>query len=193
MDFLHKKQNTQTSPFKTKMQVETPDEMEEFIALLAQHDRALTLYVVSLCPNVTEADDILQEVKLILWQKFNHFERGSSFIAWARKIAFFKILSFRKQKAKNKTYNDESILLEISDDQENRQELWHKRGIALENCIGKMTEDQQEVLKLRYKEQLDVDSIAEKLGRTQQAIYRQLSRLREQLLNCVKKHPILEE
>jgi RNA polymerase sigma-70 factor (ECF subfamily) len=176
-----------------KMQDEPLNKIEEFIALLAQHDRGLTLYVVSLCPNVTESDDILQEVKLILWQKFDHFEKGTSFIAWARKIAFFKILSYRKQKSKNKILNDDSLLLEISDDQENRQQLWHKRGQALDSCVQKMTEEQQHVLQMRYKEQLDVESMAERLGRTQQAIYRQLSRLREQLLNCVKKHPILEE
>lgn len=186
-------ENSSVQSSRSTMPEETADVMEEFVALLAQHDRSLTLYVISLCPNVNEADDILQDVKMVLWQKFNHFEKGTSFIAWARKIAFFKVLSYRKKKSKAPYLADESILMEISDDAENRQQVWHNRGLALDNCVGKMKEEQREILQMRYKDQLGIEAISEKLGRTQQAVYRQLSRLRQQLLECVRKNPVGEE
>ncbi len=185
--------NNSVQSNRSTMPEETADVMEEFVALLAQHDRSLTLYVISLCPNVNEADDILQDVKMVLWQKFDHFEAGTSFIAWARKIAFFKVLSYRKKKSKAPYLADESILMEISDDAENRQQIWHNRGLALDNCVGKMKEEQREILQMRYKEQMGIEAISEKLGRTQQAVYRQLSRLRQQLLECVRKNPVGEE
>jgi len=163
-------------------------EMENFISILAKNDRSLTLYVLSLCPNVNEAEDILQEVKLVLWQKFSHFEEGTSFIAWARKIAFFKVLSYRKNKAKKVKFVDEALLMEISDDGEDRQELWHRRGLTLDQCISQINEQQKELLKMRYKEQLQIDEMATRLGRNPGAVYRQLSRIRQQLLECVQKH-----
>ena len=68
-----------------------PDRTQEFLELLTTHDRALGVYVHSLVQDVHDADDILQQTKMILWRCFEQFETGTNFLAWARKTAFHQI------------------------------------------------------------------------------------------------------
>src|SRR5262245_8344459 len=44
---------------------------ELFIRLLGQNHRSLHLYVMSLIPNRTDAEDVLQQTQLVLWREFH--------------------------------------------------------------------------------------------------------------------------
>jgi alpha-L-rhamnosidase len=44
------------------------------------------------CPQ--DAQDILQEGKIVMWRQFHQFELGTNFAAWARKILFYQILAY---------------------------------------------------------------------------------------------------
>ena len=58
----------------------------DFMRLVMQHDRQWKAYVVSLVPNWADADDILQDTKLELWERFAEYDPAGDFGAWARKI-----------------------------------------------------------------------------------------------------------
>ena len=59
----------------------------DFVRLLTQHQRDMYLYIRSLLPDRHEADDVLQEVNLVLWDKRAQFRIDSNFRAWAFQIA----------------------------------------------------------------------------------------------------------
>ena len=59
-----------------------PDRAEEFVFLLARHERLLGAYVMTMVPHPADADDILQEAKVVMWRNFAKFERGTNFIGW---------------------------------------------------------------------------------------------------------------
>src|SRR5687767_8405236 len=75
-----------------------PDRAEEFVFLLARHERQLGAYVMTMVPHPQDADDILQEAKVVMWRHFAKFESGTNFGAWSRKIAFHQVLAYRKRK-----------------------------------------------------------------------------------------------
>ena len=60
---------------------------EEFAALLARVDRALFAFVFSMAPNRNDAEELLQETRVVLWEKFDDFAPGTNFLAWAYSIA----------------------------------------------------------------------------------------------------------
>ena len=68
------------------MNMHKDDQTEAFIRLLAEHERRLAVYVTSLVGRPQDAQDILQEGKLVMWRHFERFEQGTNFGAWARKI-----------------------------------------------------------------------------------------------------------
>ena len=51
---------------------------------------------MSVLPNRTDVDDLLQETNLVLWREFESFEIGTNFTAWAYRIAHNQVLAWRK-------------------------------------------------------------------------------------------------
>ena len=63
------------------------DNTEQFMRLLAAHERQLTAFVLALIPHWADADEIVQETKIRLWQQFDQYRPDESFGAWACAIA----------------------------------------------------------------------------------------------------------
>jgi len=162
------------------------DPSTEFVTQLARHDRALTLYVYGLVSRQADADDVLQQTKLIMWKHFQDFEPGTNFIAWARKIAFHQILGYRRKTKRDPLPLDDAMLEKIGDRLASLSEHEHLRCEALESCLHRLPGDHRRLILLRYQEELEVDEIAEKLSSTPGAVYRALSRLRVSLADCVR-------
>ena len=58
--------------------------------LLAQYEPRLRGFILTLCPNWADAEDIAQEVKLRLWEQFDEYDPARDFGAWACTIAPIK-------------------------------------------------------------------------------------------------------
>lgn len=165
---------------------ETAD-VEAFIRLLALHERALTMYVVSLVPSSSDAQDILQETKIALWRSMDSFEMGSNFGAWARKTAFYRILDYRKRKGREKDrlcFTDKCYEL-LSQDYEARADALEERREKLRDCIVKLSPRHREILTLRYFRDASVEEVATRVSRSVDATYRVLSRIRLALRTCI--------
>lgn len=162
------------------------DPSTEFVELLARHDRALTLYVYALVSRQADAEDILQQTKMEMWKSFGGFERGTNFVAWARKVAFHQILGYRRKSKRDPLPLSDEMLEKLSDHVAGLSEHDQLRREALESCLHRMTGDQRRLILLRYQEELGVDRIAEKLSSTPGAVYRALSRMRLGLADCVR-------
>ena len=55
---------------------------EEFVFLLARHERLLGAYVSTLVPQPADADDVLQEAKLVMWRAFGQFQVAPDERGW---------------------------------------------------------------------------------------------------------------
>lgn len=165
-----------------------PDRAEEFVFLLARHERLLGAYVMTMVPHPQDADDILQEAKVVMWRHFAKFESGTNFGAWARKIAFHQVLAYRKRKHRDRLDFSEDFLRTVADEAEHSAEHLEQRERLLHDCIAKLPPDHREALDLRYREGLSLEDMAARLGRTVGALYRQLSRTRAVLHECVTKN-----
>ena len=64
--------------------------------LLAEHERQLAGYVHTLVPLWQDAEDVLQNTKLRLWEQFDSFQLGTDFAAWAITIAGYMVRTHRK-------------------------------------------------------------------------------------------------
>ena len=160
-----------------------------YVQLLAEHDRYLAGYVYNLIPNTTDAEDVLQDVKVALWKAFDQFEQGTNFGAWSRKVAFHRVMAFRKKKAienKRLTFSDECLdylAEQLPEDPQKCNE--QSRSLAL--CISKLKQDHKELITLRYKQELSIEETASQTDKTIAACYRSLSRIRLLLRQCLNK------
>ena len=164
-----------------------PDRAEEFVFLLARHERFLGAYVMTMVPHPQDADDILQEAKVVMWRHFAKFETGTNFGAWARKIAFHQVLAHRKRRQRDRLDFSEDFLRAVADEAEQGADRLEYREHLLHECLAKLSADHRDVVQLRYHEELSLEDMAARLGRTVGALYRLLSRVRQNLHECVTR------
>jgi RNA polymerase sigma-70 factor (ECF subfamily) len=162
------------------------DRTTEFLGLLTTHDRALALYIHGLVTGVQDAEDILQQTKMLLWREFGQFELGTNFLAWARKIAFHQILGYRRKHKKGHLPLSDEMLESLAHEIEKLADDGDRRE-ALRDCLRKLPHEHRQLVLLRYFEDLEIDQIAERVKSTAGAVYRALSRVRLTLLNCMEK------
>ena len=163
------------------------DRTQEFLELLTRHDRALGVYVYSMVQDPHDADDILQQTKMILWRCFDQFETGTNFLAWARKTAFHQVLTHRRQKKREATPLNDEILELLHDEVSKLSDNADHRRDVLRSCVAKLPAAHRQLITLRYYEDMEIDSVAERIRSTAGAVYRALSRIRMNLMSCVEK------
>lgn len=158
-----------------------------FINLLTSHYCKLHSYVLCMVPNKSDADDIMQETTLQMWEKFDEFRPGSDFFAWAKAIARFKIMDLRKKRARQHCQLDPTVLELLQQEREAYDDHLDRKLELLKQCIKKLSRDQKALLKFKYSEKIPAKLIAQRVGVPLHTLYRQLSGLHSMLLGCVKR------
>jgi RNA polymerase sigma-70 factor (ECF subfamily) len=162
----------------------------EFVTLWSEHSRIVYAYIYSLVFHAADADDIFQETSLTLFQKFDEFELGTNFQAWAYSVARNKVSQFRERGRLHESV-DEELLEAIDESARTQIDLSGPRFAALRKCIARLSAKDQKLIKLRYERGAKVADVGEKVGRTAGAIYKSLTRIHDLLLECVRRR--LEE
>lgn len=161
---------------------------EKYLELLNENGRALAAYVHTLVSDRADAEDILQKCRLTMWKKFGDFEIGTSFQAWARKIALHQILNYRRSEKRKPVYaSDPAFIESIAEEIDRQSDSQAARSEALQTCLKKLPENQRRTVLLRYYEDCEIEEIAKKTKRTDGAVYKLLSRIRGALNDCINQ------
>jgi DNA-directed RNA polymerase specialized sigma24 family protein len=83
---------------------------KRLMMLMTRHQRQIFGYIYALVPNRYDAEDLLQETSLVICEKFNEFEDGTDFVAWACQIAYWRIRYSRQIFARSKVVFIQEIL-----------------------------------------------------------------------------------
>ncbi len=160
----------------------------EFIRLLTSSQRKLFTFILSLVRNHSDADDILQETNMVAWQKWQEFELGTNFEAWAFTIARFQVMAFRKKRQRSRLhFDDELVDLLATDASEMFLDNHDPRVGALSTCLKKLKEDQRQLVARRYEPGGCVNDIAAEQGRSPKAVSESLRRIRRSLMICIER------
>ena len=158
---------------------------EAFIRLLSEHERGLYLYVMTMTPLASDADDILQEAKVVMWRHFGEFKLGTNFGAWARKVSFYQVLAYRKRKQRDRLCFSDKFVELVAEEMDAEEDHLESRYTTLASCVAKLDPEHQRIVSMRYEAGESIEAIAEAIGRTSGAVYRVLSRIRKSLHFCV--------
>jgi RNA polymerase sigma-70 factor (ECF subfamily) len=155
------------------------------ISLWTQNQRKVAGYIHALVPSRHDADDILQETSMVVCRKFEEFQQGTDFVAWACQIAWWQIRAARQKFARSKVvFNDELMEAMAPQFQEMSREV-DDRHEALGRCLKKLHPRDRELVLTRYENGQGVEEAARRSGRSLEAAYRALNRIRKLLFDCV--------
>jgi len=161
---------------------------EEFLRLLGAHERSLFAYVYALAPGWQDAEEVMQRLRIRIWQQFDQYETDKPFDAWARAIAYYLVLAFRKEKSRQREFFAERILEAVSSEFEKHQERSNERRDALLGCLEKLEGQKREIVHAYYSSaRQESEPLARSLEMTPNALRQSLFRIRRTLLDCVER------
>ena len=161
---------------------------DEFLKLFLAHQRPLYALILAMVPHFADADDILQEVSTVLWQKFDAFVPGpdSSFMAWASTIARYEVLRLRRDRATGPAFSDDLAGL-IADRAIDVNRDDDRRVVVLQACMGELDDRQRTLMSMRYVDDLRPKQIAARRSESVDAVYKILARTHTTLLHCIRR------
>ena len=162
-------------------------ERERFLALLRPRQVRLYRFLYSLLRDTHAAEDVLQETTLILWEKFESFQPGTSFFAWGAKVAYLQALKHLRQADRRAAALDPAVLEQVARQAINDRAWLDAQMRALRKCMAELRPADREVIRQRFMLHATARELAERAGRSLEAIYKAVQRIRRKLMNCVRR------
>ena len=160
---------------------------EEFVRLLLLHQRELFRYVVTLVPNLPDAQEVMQETALAVWRKFGDYDPARPFVPWARQFAHFEALRFCKARSKYLAFLSGDLLDRLGRERVEAEPALEERRQALRGCLDKLPPADRELVEVRYGGDQTLVEFAGRTGRSLLMLRKKLVHIRRALLDCTSR------
>lgn len=162
----------------------TPE--EQMVGWIASHQAALHRFIVSLLPDRTLANDVLQETNLVLWRKAAEYDAERPFLAWAFGIARHQVMAARRDAGRDRhVFSDQ--LVELLADEHPADDSNSPMEEALALCLDQLPAHQRELILARYQPGASVQELALSRKQSPGALSILLLRIRKLLEGCIER------
>jgi RNA polymerase sigma-70 factor (ECF subfamily) len=162
----------------------------QLVQVLARHQGMVKAYAYAILRDFHLAEDVFQEVAVILAERWESVPSGEGLIPWLREATRRKSLETRRKLHRATPTLSEEVLEQVGAafgpperDAERRRSLQD----VLSQCVGKLMGVARQVIEARWGEGLSCEQIASRIGRSVQGVYAILKRARLLLVQCVDR------
>jgi RNA polymerase sigma-70 factor, ECF subfamily len=159
---------------------------QRFLSLFLRSEREVFRYVAALVPNVADAEDIVQQTALSLWEKFDAYDPNQPFTPWACRFALNKAKQWIERRQRWQALLEGGLADELARRREELRPELEIRLRHLEGCLNKLPDEQQAIVEGYYFRRDGIEKLAEHSGRTVVATYKTLQRIRQALHVCME-------
>jgi RNA polymerase sigma-70 factor, ECF subfamily len=159
---------------------------ERSVGLLLSHRAMLLGYIASIVRDPDLAEDVFQNVALVVLDKADAVARDEEFPAWARRVARLESLAALRKRRRAPELLDQSVLELLEDEWSAGDAGPVAARKALRECVEKLSPYARELIRLRYVDGLSGQAVAERLNRSANTVYVALSRTYRHLAGCVE-------
>jgi len=162
-------------------------------AAFRQNQRWLTAYVLAQIGDPTAADDLVQDVFSIAFEKRGTFEPGTNFGAWLRSIARNLVLRHYEKRARRPVVaSDEAVarldqLAAAAEDRAVDPAWTQSRTELLRECLKELTERARRLVRERYGMGRSPAAVSASTGQSVSAVNVALFRARAALAKCLRR------
>jgi RNA polymerase sigma-70 factor (ECF subfamily) len=158
------------------------------VQVLTRHQLMITAYARAITGDAQLAEDVYQEVAVILAQDPTRIPAVEDEAAvWLRAVTRRKALEVGRQARRTPRLADDVIELvgeEFSLGPNDGQIMLRE---AMASCLSSLPQDQRRIVDGRYRDDLTCEDIAVQVGRSVQGVYAVLKRVRVALQDCVER------
>jgi RNA polymerase sigma-70 factor (ECF subfamily) len=160
---------------------------DQFVRHLTEHQSQMYAYILALLGDPGAVNDVLQDANVVAWQNAHEYTEGTNFGAWAKRLAYYQVLAYRKRSQRDRLVFDAALLDNLAQEAARQSELIDADLAALHRCIEKLSRLDQDLLWARYAPDGSVKRLAEVRGKSVGAISQALYRIRGELADCVRQ------
>jgi RNA polymerase sigma-70 factor (ECF subfamily) len=166
------------------------DPTAEFLELYSHNYPRLRFYLMTLLPFADDAADVLQETSLVLWKKFDTYQTGTNFFAWACKIARLQALKYRERRGRSTLMLSDELLDTLAEEAAEDRFAPASSLRYLRQCLERLPQRDQQLIQKRYEPGVTVGQLADGIGRTANSLSKSLGRIRRSLLECIERKKV---
>ena len=156
-----------------------------FVMLLTKAQLDLKLYIAALTRDLQDVEDILQETNVDIWRKAATYDPSRPFLPWAKTLAKFQVMRWRKDRARDRLVLDDSVF-ELMEGLDPDLQTW-----ALRRSLRRLQEDEFALVRAKYADRKSVPDLARAFRLTEKAVVSRLYRIRKflyaSILSIVKQ------
>jgi RNA polymerase sigma-70 factor (ECF subfamily) len=160
---------------------------ESFVRLLSTYEPVIRSFLRTLLPSFEDVDQVMPEVALVAWRKFDQLHDHDAFPRWACVIARYEVMTYRRNKARDRIVLDPDVVAKLADEAADDLTLHSQQMNALEHCLKKLPEDRRELILACYTPKKSMRDIALEANRSENSLYQLLRRIRLELQDCIEK------
>jgi len=161
-------------------------DQQRFLSLFLRSEREVFRYVAALVPNLSDAEDIVQQTALTLWEKFDAYDPAQPFTPWACRFALHKALHWMERRQKWQALLAGGLAEELANRREELRPEMERRLKHLDTCLKKLPAEQRSLVEGYYHRRAGIEALAEESGRSVDATYKMLQRVRHALRHCIQ-------
>lgn len=155
--------------------------------LFVQHQQAVMAFVLSLEPEIHNAEEIVQETFVTASRKASTWANGTNFLAWACTIARFQTLSFHRDRGRQNCRLAKDVVELLAENGIEDFSVFQGRVLALRGCLKELAPKARELINLRYHAGQMPEQIADAINWTVNSVRVALTRARTALRECLER------
>lgn len=159
------------------------DSHADFLAHFLAHQPALCAWLLSRGVAPDAVDDVVQDIAVVLWRKFDQFEAGTNFRAWAFSVARFEVAKHRDRGRRAPL----ALSPEASARLEAAVETDATDYARLHRCLAGLGDRARELITWHHVDGRPMAAIAAQLGIAVGAARTRLCRVRKALATCLQR------
>lgn len=174
-------------PKRTPMSSTDNQRHVRFLRSFTANQPAIRAYVRRMVPTRGDADDVMQETSVVLWEKFDTFKEDGDFRTWAFGVARFEVLAWLRDKGRDRLVLNDDVFARLADEAGEIEPRLERQREALEDCLAKVAPEQRQLLMQAYSDESRIQDVAQQSGRTVPGFYQWLHRMRKLLHECISR------
>lgn len=156
------------------------------------HQQALLAYLLSIVPNLPDAQDILQDAFLVVSRKADTWAEGTNFFAWVCAIVRYEALHYARSNRKRMIPLDDDVI-ELLHNEVRPHDHLDAQIECLKACLRRLTPRTRELIMLRYHAAQLPEQIAATVNWSCNSVRVALTRARQALRECIEERLALAD
>jgi len=160
---------------------------DETVRLLMEHRGTLFAFIFASVRDYDVAEEVLQDVSVVVCENSESFQPGTNFGAWAREIARRRILAHYRSAKRFPNPLSEVELRNLQAGFDSVDDVTTKlRVTSLSKCLETLKPFAKRLIQLRYAGRFSLREIGEQVDRQPESVRKALYRTRQSLRECIE-------